>query len=631
MSDGRWEVTARQGFGSGWSNPSTAVILTIDATAPTDIAVDLTAGGNPLVFADGDEIGTASTRVSLSAPTSTDAHARTYTCSMNGATAVPCSTPTSFDALPSGVNTLVVTATDVAGNASTLTRSWSVIAPPVVALAVGSDSGIVGDGATAEQRPVFDVSNVMPGATVTVTATKSGSAPVTCTFVAPSVAPPTRSSAGSCQAGGSIAGPGWTVTASQSYTTTTDDPDERVTLNSAASAPFTLDVVQPHEVAIDAPTQISVAEGLLTLEARSVPMAFLEVTLTSLTPSVCTINSDGNVVLLTAGTCTLRGTAPGGDDGGGVFYDEGIRTVSFAVLPVNTVATLPASAVTFGASTTVELPRAPQGTNRPTTAANAGSGSQDGAGPTRGIKPPPPPVRLDTVPLPGGRRANVTVTVNQSRPGAPVRGVVLLVFDQTGAQRHRVAVEVLPGASEVTAQVPFGAEYQVRAFTTNDAGVSNRAPIGANVLNASTVVGKREDGTPILFGKRIAKPVLFDPDSPELTQQARAVLDGVVRYARQNGGRVFITGFVRNQGGDRRDQKRLSDARAAQVAEYLSARGVQTWIRYNGYGAYRKGQGLPQDRRVEVRWSADEIPSLPRAQANLPVAGSDVVVGGTGL
>ena len=125
--------------------------------------------------------------------------------------------------------------------------------------------------------------------------------------------------------------------------------------------------------------------------------------------------------------------------------------------------------------------------------------------------------------------------------------------------------------------------------------------------------------------------MLFDPDSPELTQQARAVLDGVVRYARQNGGRVFITGFVRNQGGDRRDQKRLSDARAAQVAEYLSARGVQTWIRYNGYGAYRNGQGLPQDRRVEVRWSADEIPSLPRAQANLPVAGSDVVVGGTGL
>jgi outer membrane protein OmpA-like peptidoglycan-associated protein len=406
-----------------------------------------------------------------------------------------------------------------------------------------------------------------------------------------------------------------------------------VTLASAASAPFALDVVQPHEVVINAPTEVSIAEGSLSLESldpRSLPMSFLEVTLTSLTPSVCTINADGDVVLLRPGTCTLRGTAPGGDDGSGTFFDTGIRTVSFAVLPVNTVSTLPSGAVAFGGAP-ISLPVAPVGSNRPATPSNAGSGSQDGAGPTRGIKRPPPPVSLVTEPLPGNRRANVTVTVNQGRPGAPVRGVVLMVFDETGAQRHRVAVNVAPGATVVTARVPFRENYQVRAFTTNDAGVSNRAPVGANVLSASTIQGKRPNGTPILFGKRVAKPILFDPDSPALTAQSRRALDGVVKYSKKNGGRVFITGFVRNQGGDPRFQKRLSADRAQQVAQYLSARGVRTWIRYNGYGAFRNGQGLPQDRRVEVRWSADEIPNLKRTRANAPFAGPGTSQSGSGL
>jgi outer membrane protein OmpA-like peptidoglycan-associated protein len=632
LSDGVWSVTSRQGFGSGWSSPSTAVNITIDVTAPTGLAFMLTSGGKQLIFADGDETAAASSTVALTSPTSDDVHAVTYTCALNGAATAPC--PATFTGLPSGVNTLVLTATDIAGNETTLFRNWSVIAPPVVSLATESDTGVLGDGITAEQLPFFEVSNLMPGALVTVTARRSGSAPATCTFTAPSIAPPNLSSAGSCQSTSPISGPGWTITATQVYTTSTEEEADQVTLTSPASAPLSLDVVQPHEIAINAPTQISLAEGSLpaeSLDPRSLPMSFLEVRLTSLTPSVCTINADGDVVLLLPGTCTLRGTAPGGDDGAGTFFDTGIRTVSFAVLPVNTVSTLPSAAVSFGNAAVIELPRPPVGSNRPTTPANAGVGSQDGAGTTRGIKPPPPPANLVTEPQPGNRRANVTVTVNQDRPGAPVRGVVLLVFDQSGAQRFRVAVNVPPGATTVTAQVPFSKGGQVRAFTTNDAGVSNRAPIGANVLSASTTQGKRPDGTPILFGKKVAKPILFDPDSPDLNAQSRKVLDGVVKYSQKNGGRVFITGFVRNQGGDPRFQKRLSSDRAQQVAQYLSARGVKTWIRFNGYGPFRNGQGLPQDRRVEVRWSADEIPNLKRTRANTPFTGPEITQGSSGL
>jgi outer membrane protein OmpA-like peptidoglycan-associated protein len=368
-------------------------------------------------------------------------------------------------------------------------------------------------------------------------------------------------------------------------------------------------------------------------------MEFVEVAITSLTPSVCSINSEGDVLLISAGTCTLRGQAPGGDDGEGVFYDEGVRRVSFAVLPENIATTLPGSELDFGGGVTRPnlpgnrpnlpgtqpvVPAPPSVISRPNPPQQVGNISLGGSGSTVGIKSPPPPAQLTTDRLPGNRRAKVTITVDQRRPDAPVRGVVLLVFDQSGVQRHRVTVDVPAGETVITARVPFRDGYQVRAVTINEAGISNRAPIGTNVLNQPTVLRQKEDGTPVLFGKRVSRPVLFGPNSPALDAQARAELRKVVKYADKNGGRVFITGFVRNQGGDPRFQKRLSADRAQQVAEYLSARGVRTWIRYDGYGAYRKGQGRPQDRRVEVRWSADEIPRLraPRASRAPKSAGA---------
>lgn len=618
MADGQWAVKARQGFGTGWSAYGTAsqtTSVTIDATAPSALAVNLTVGSTPLTFADGDETGSSSASVSVSTPVSTDAHAVTYTCALNGTSAGACSP--AYSSLPSGVNHLVVTGTDVAGNTSSITKAWSVIAPPVVTLAMESDSGAVGDGITAEEVPTFNVANLMPGASVTVTASKAGQSPVTCTFTAPSAISPNVSSEGSCQLSGSISGLDWSISAVQTYTTTTQIPSDAVTITSAPSQSVELDVVQPHEVQISAPVSVSITEQTLSLESRSVPMAFLSVSLTSLSPSVCSINADGDVVLLTAGTCTLKGTAPGGDDGGGVFYDTGVRTVSFAVLAAQTVSTVPASTVVAAnPGLAFSVPAATGGT-RPQRPQNVGSGGQNGAATTVGLKPPPPTTGITVERIVGQDRARVVATVRQDVPGAPVRSVVFVVFDQDGRMIKQTAVSVERDQTVVEAVVPYSSdEYQVRTYTTNEAGVSNKAPIGANVLNQPTVLGKKKDGTPILFGKKIAKPVLFDPDSPELTAKSIKVLDGVVRYAAKNGGRVFITGFVRNQGGSVKDQKALSDARAEQVAMYLSKRGVDTWIRYNGYGAYRKGQGLPQDRRVEVRWSNEEIPGLEATKAN---------------
>ena len=351
-------------------------------------------------------------------------------------------------------------------------------------------------------------------------------------------------------------------------------------------------------------------------------------TVVSLTPSVCSV-SGSTVTLVGTGTCTLQASHIGGNSGG-IAYGYGVTAVSFRVGVASGSAWPTGGDNGQGAPTltpcqmaAVEgraLPGCPL--VNPLPDANGGDesvgiGGGNGAPATQGLIQPPAPVRTVVERLPDGRNAKVTVTVRQDKPNAPVRAVVFIVFDPDGKVVARIAVEVPEGQETVVATVPFLEEgYQVRTYTTNEAGVSNKAPIGANVLNQPTTLGKRGDGTPILFGKRIARPVLFDPDSPQLGVRARQTLDRVVRFAERNGGRVFITGFVRNQGGSVRDQKALSNARAEQVAMYLSRRGVDTWIRYNGYGAYRKGQGEPQDRRVEVRWSNDEIPGLRATAAN---------------
>ena len=617
LGDGVWTVKARQGFGSGWSGFSATTTVTVDATAPADLAISVSSGSTAFTFDDDVEMGSASETAAVGAPSSSDASAVTYACALNGGASAPC--VASYSSLMSGSNRLVVTATDLAGNTTSLSRTWSVVGRPAITLASASDTGDLGDGVTAEETPSFDVSNLMPGATVTVTATRSGSTPATCTFTAPAAVAPSRSGLGSCALSAPIGGRGWSISAVQSYTTSAADPASVATLVSQGSLPTLLDVVQPHEVVITAPTTVSVTEQVLELESRSVPMAFLSVTLTSLTPSVCSIDADGNVVLLAPGTCTLRGTAPGGDDGAGTYYDVGRRTISFSVLPDETVSTVPAGAVLAANPALVNSGVPSRPAARPQ---GAGIGGENGAAATTGLRPPPAVTGLRIEPARAGR-ARVTASVRQDMPGAPVRSVVFMVFNEEGRKIRQSAVDVASGQTSVTTELPVAnSRYQVRTFTTNEAGVSNRAPIAANVLNQPTTMGRRPDGTPILFGKEIAKPVLFDPDSPALDARARRTLDGVVAYAAKNGGRVFITGFVRNQGGSKRDQRALSNSRARQVATYLSRRGVDTWIRYDGYGAYREGAGRPRDRRVEVRWSDSEIPSLRSLRAFEPMSGS---------
>jgi outer membrane protein OmpA-like peptidoglycan-associated protein len=121
--------------------------------------------------------------------------------------------------------------------------------------------------------------------------------------------------------------------------------------------------------------------------------------------------------------------------------------------------------------------------------------------------------------------------------------------------------------------------------------------------NHSNVIGYNADGTPKLAGVAIAKAILFLPDSPKLLPAAKAELNKVVAFAKKNGGRVMITGFVRYRGRPASFDASLSTARAKNVAAYLKSKGVNTWIDFDGYGPVSKKVSVPSQRKVEVRWT----------------------------
>src|SRR5207244_844312 len=56
---------------------------------------------------------------------SSDDPTATFACSLDGAEAVPCATPVTYDGLAEGGHSLVVTGTDPAGNGGTASAGWT--------------------------------------------------------------------------------------------------------------------------------------------------------------------------------------------------------------------------------------------------------------------------------------------------------------------------------------------------------------------------------------------------------------------------------------------------------------------------------------------------------------------------
>ena len=207
----------------------------------------------------------------------------------------------------------------------------------------------------------------------------------------------------------------------------------------------------------------------------------------------------------------------------------------------------------------------------------------------------------------------MVVTPNRANPN---QSVVFAVVGADGTVVARYSVRLGSGATQATRIMPKPAPGQkVVAYVTNASGVSANAPDGSNVVNMPTAVAPdRKTGSWRLFGTQLAAPLIFAGGSARLTDHGMAVLDRIAHKIRARGhGRVFVSGFARQGGGTEQYLKILSKRRAHAVAQYLSARGVRQWIRYWGVGARTEEVGVPDDRQVQVAWSAAAIPKTMRS------------------
>ena len=195
LTDGTWTLSAAvtDAAGNTGTTASTSSLV-IDTSAPSGAGpVDLAASSDTGSSSSDDATADTTPTFSMSGGAVGDTATVTAT---NGTTTASCSyiigSATSCDlpVLTDGAWTVSGTLTDAAGNVSTAGPSMNLTidatAPVVPAkpdLAAASDTGASStDDVTADSMPFIDVPGVEVGATVTVTATKSG-VTVTCTYV----------------------------------------------------------------------------------------------------------------------------------------------------------------------------------------------------------------------------------------------------------------------------------------------------------------------------------------------------------------------------------------------------------------------------------------------------------------
>lgn len=527
-----------------------------------------------------------------------------------GGTALSGRTP-SLSVGPAGVCTYAAGAITVAGpgtctvtatladngswSAATASRSFAVVAPPTPAtinsVKTGAGDGVLGGSAQVFFTPGPSNGSVVTGYTVLATPAGGGSAvSVTC-----SVSP--------CTVTGLVAG-------DYDFTVTTN-ATALGTAVTAVSPAMRATVLAAHEITLVNPGARLLYGGSFDVApASSVDDSWIP-TLVSLTPGVCSV-AGVTVTPVSQGTCTLVASHAGGTHAG-VTYGLGSSTVSFAVYvpyvpspepvdPEPPVDPCPAAASDCTCPCDPDDPKDPKPEDpdkpsRPDKPVKPGD-----------MRPPPPPSDVRITPGVNGGKDLVRITLPRTPDRRAIESVVLVVLDADGNVVRRITIDVRDGDRTMVHRVAIPQGGTVRAYTINAAGISAKAPQGANVVEAPTSQGADRYGRPALFGKKIAKPIYFDPESPELDAVDHRILDKVAAYAKRYGGVVYVTGFVKRGPGSEERRQELSAARAQQVAMYLSDLGVRTWINYDGAGAYSDGITRDSDRRVEIRWAKSGIP-----------------------
>jgi arylsulfatase A-like enzyme len=137
LADGDHTVTIEALDAAGNRSLPDVVAWTQDTVAPT-VAID----AGP---ADPNNLTSATFEFSSDDPTAT------FACSLDGAEAVPCASPVTYDGLAEGGHSFAVTATDRAGNGGSASASWTVdLTAPVVTIEAGPTDPTTQTSATFE-------------------------------------------------------------------------------------------------------------------------------------------------------------------------------------------------------------------------------------------------------------------------------------------------------------------------------------------------------------------------------------------------------------------------------------------------------------------------------------------------
>ncbi|HEY6940267.1 Ig-like domain-containing protein [Dokdonella sp.] len=129
LTDGPHAIAARATQGASTSADSASIGVVIDTIAP----------GVTIASAPSGNVVDSQATIQFS----TDAGATT-TCSLDGAAASACSSPATFTGLAPGAHSVLVRASDVAGNSASASASWTVVlpdAPDAPLLDAASDTG----------------------------------------------------------------------------------------------------------------------------------------------------------------------------------------------------------------------------------------------------------------------------------------------------------------------------------------------------------------------------------------------------------------------------------------------------------------------------------------------------------
>jgi len=197
LADGTWSITAKFTDPAGnTSNASSPLPVSIDSSGPAGLTPDLAAASDSGASSSDNITSDATPTISL--PGQSTGDVVTVTARKAGSSDVVCSytvgasTGCDLGALADGTWDISASVVDRAGNTGTTQSleiaidSTSSSAPSGLDLATPSDLGSSStDDITSDSTPTVSAVGGVAGDTVTITAAKSGSANVTCSYVVP--------------------------------------------------------------------------------------------------------------------------------------------------------------------------------------------------------------------------------------------------------------------------------------------------------------------------------------------------------------------------------------------------------------------------------------------------------------